>query len=129
MKTLTLKTLAVASGIVALASFSVLPVYADTPEDESLGAAAKFESTKSRDEVQQEYFQAMKNGGLVHATDIALDADTPALADASPSDVQRNDVYAETVEWLRTKSDDIGMGEWVSTYIQIKKSISVLFFS
>jgi Domain of unknown function (DUF4148) len=111
MKTLTLKTLAVASGIVALASISVLPVYADTPEDESIGAAAKFESTKSRDEVQQEYFQAMKNGGLVHATDIALDADTPALADSSPSDVQRDDVYAETVEWLRTKSEDIGMGE------------------
>jgi hypothetical protein len=111
MKTLTLKTLAVASGIVALASFSVLPAYADTPKDESLGAVAKFDSTKSRDEVQQEYFVAMKNGGLVNATDIALDADTPALASAAPSNIQRVDVYAETVEWLRTKRDDIGMGE------------------
>lgn len=110
MKTLTLKTFAVASGLVALTGLSVLPVYADTPKDESLGIA-NFESTKSRDEVQQEYFQAMKEGGLVKATDIAVDADTPALAKAEPSNVQRDDVYAETVEWLRTKGVDIGMGE------------------
>jgi hypothetical protein len=38
-------------------------------------------------------------------------------------------VYAETVEWLRTKSDDIGMGEWVSTSMQIKKEhLGALFF-
>jgi hypothetical protein len=110
MNTLTLKTLTAAYGIVALAGLSMLPVYADTPKDESLGIAS-FESTKSRDEVQQEYFQAMKDGGLAHATAIAVDADTPALANASPSDIQRNDVYAETVEWMRTKGVDIGMGE------------------
>lgn len=110
MKTLTLKTIAVASGLVALAGLSVLPVYADTPKDESIGIA-KFDSTKSRAEVQQECIQAMKNGGLVKATTIAVDADTPALAKASTSNVSRNDVYVETVEWMRTKLDDIGMGE------------------
>lgn len=106
MKTLTLKTLAVASGIVALASFTVLPVYAETPKDEFLGIA-NFESTKSRDEVQQEYFQAMKDGSLA----VAYDADSPVVVGTSTSSLNREDVYAETVEWMRTKEIDIGMGE------------------
>jgi hypothetical protein len=105
MKTLTFKTLAIASGLVALAGLSVLPVYADTPKDESLGIVS-FESTKSRDEVQQEYLQAMKGGSSE-----AYDIDTPVIASAASSSVLRDDVFAETVEWMRTKGDDIGMGE------------------
>lgn len=105
MKTLTFKTLAIASGLVALAGLSVLPVYADTPKDESLSIAS-FESTKSRDEVQQEYLQAMKGGSSE-----AYDIDTPVIASAASSSVLRDDVFAETVEWMRTKGDDIGMGE------------------
>ena len=110
MKTLTFKTLAAASGLVALASFSVIPAYADTPKDESIGTT-NFESVKSRDQVREEYFQAMKEGTLAKATDSEVDADTPVLAKAVPSNLQRQDVYAETVEWLRTKGEDIGMGE------------------
>lgn len=112
MKTLTLKTFAVASGLVALAGLSVLPVYADTPKNEYLGIA-NFESTKSRDEVQQEYFQAMKDGTLAKATDSEVDADSPAIAKSEPSNLQRQDVYAETLEWMRaTHSAEVGMGEW-----------------
>jgi hypothetical protein len=111
MKTLTLKTLAAASCMVAMASLSVLPVYADSPKDESLGTAATFESIKSRDEVRQEYFQAMKDGTLGNATDSLVDADTPVLAKSAPSSVQRQDVYAETIEWMRTHTEEIGMGE------------------
>lgn len=112
MKTLTFKTLAAASGLVALATLSVLPVYADTPEDQSIGMAPSFESTKSRDEVLQEYFQAVKEGSLAKATDTEVDADAPALAKAPSSNLQRQDVYAETLEWMRaTQSAEIGMGE------------------
>ncbi len=112
MKTLTFKTLAAASGLVALASLSVLPVYADTPEDQSIGMVPSFESTKSRDEVRLEYFQAAKEDSLARATDTEVDADAPALAKAAPSDVQQQDVYAETIEWMRaTQSAEIGMGE------------------
>ena len=110
MKTLTLKTLAAASSMVALAGMAVLPAYADTPKDEYLGISS-FESTKSRDQVQQEYFQAMKDGTLGNATDSLVDADTPVLAKSAPSDVQRQDVFAETVEWMRTQTTEIGMGE------------------
>lgn len=110
MKTFTLKTLAVVSGMVALASLAVLPAYADTPQDESM-TKLNFESTKSNEQVREEYFQAMKEGTLAKATDSEVDADAPSLAKAAPSDIQRHEVLAETVEWMRTKEADIGMGE------------------
>ena len=75
MKTLTLKTVAAISGLVALTSLAILPAYADTPKDESLGAST-FESTKSRDEVLQEFIQAAKSGGSP-----AYDVDTPVIAE------------------------------------------------
>ena len=53
MKTLTFKTLAAASGLVAIASLSALPAYADSPKDLTIEMAAKFESTLTRDQVQQ----------------------------------------------------------------------------
>ena len=112
MKTLTFKTLAAASGIVVLASFSVLPVYADSPKDLTIGGAANFESTKSSEQVREEYFQAMKEGSLAKATDSEVDADAPVLAKTPSSSIQRQDVYAETLEWMRaTQSAEIGMGE------------------
>lgn len=112
MKTLTFKTLVAASSLVALAGLSVLPVYADSPKDLTIGGAANFESTKSSAQVRDEYFQAMKEGSLAKATDSEVDADSPVLAKAGPSNVQRQDVYAETLEWMRaTQSAEIGMGE------------------
>jgi hypothetical protein len=114
MKTLTFKTLVAASGLVALTSLSVLPVHADSPKDLSVGTAnyANFESAKSSEQVREEYFQAMKDGSLAKATDSEVDADAPAIAKLTPSDVQRQDVYAETLEWMRaTQSAEIGMGE------------------
>ena len=112
MKTLTFKTLVAASGLVAMASLSVLPVYADSPKDLTIGTAPNFESTKSSEQVREEYFQAMKEGSLAKATDSEVDADAPVLAKAATSNVQRQDVYAETLEWMRaTQSAEIGMGE------------------
>lgn len=112
MKTLTFKTLAAASGLVAIASLSALPAYADSPKDLTIEMAAKFESTFTRDQVQQGYFQALKEGSLAKATDSEVDADSPALAKAAPSNFQRQDVYAETIEWMRaTHSAAVGMGE------------------
>jgi NAD(P)-dependent dehydrogenase (short-subunit alcohol dehydrogenase family) len=110
MKTLTLKTFAAASGLVAITTLAVLPAYADTPKVEYLGESS-FESAKSRDQVQQEYFQAMKEGTVAKATAIPTDIETPFAATSVPSNLLRVDVYAETVEWLRTKGADIGMGE------------------
>jgi hypothetical protein len=68
-------------------------------------------STKSRDQVRDEALQAMKGGGLPKPGDTEVDAESPALARAEPSDVQRQDVYAETIEWMRAQSGDIGMGD------------------
>lgn len=68
-------------------------------------------STKSRDQVREEYLQAMKGDGLPKPGDSEVDADSPALAKAAPSNLQRQDVYAETIEWMKIKSGDIGMGD------------------
>jgi hypothetical protein len=112
MKTLTFKTLAAASSLVAIAGLSALPAYADSPKDLTIEKPANFESTLSRDQVQQAYFQAVKEGSLAKASDTEVDADSPALAKSAPSDLQRQDVYAATVEWMRaTQSSEIGMGE------------------
>jgi Domain of unknown function (DUF4148) len=68
-------------------------------------------STKTRDQVHDEALQAMKAGGLPKPGDTEVDAEAPALAKAEPSNVQRQDVYAETIEWMRINSGDIGMGD------------------
>jgi hypothetical protein len=68
-------------------------------------------STKTRDEVRSEALQAMKAGGLPKPGDTEVDSESPALAKAEPSNVQRQDVYAETIEWMRINSGDIGMGD------------------
>jgi hypothetical protein len=108
MKTFTLKTFAAASGLVALASLSVLPAYAETPKDETLFlSATNFESTKSRDQVREEYFQAKKDGSL----DVVNDLDAPAPLNTAVSNISRQDVYAEMIEWRRTQQADIGMGD------------------
>jgi hypothetical protein len=106
----TSKILAVSS-ILVLASLTSVPAAADTSKVD-YSNATNFESVKSRDQVRGEYFQAMKEGSLAKAGDTEVDADSPALAKAAPSNLQRQDVYAATVEWMRaTQSSEIGMGE------------------
>ena len=68
-------------------------------------------STQSRDQVREEALQAMKAGGLPKPGDTEVDSESPALAKAEPSNVQRQDVFAETIEWMRINSGDIGMGD------------------
>jgi hypothetical protein len=68
-------------------------------------------STKTRDQVREEALQAMKAGGLPKPGDTEVDSESPALAKAEPSNLQRQDVFADTLEWLRAKSGDIGMGD------------------
>ncbi len=82
-----------------------IAVDADAP------GVANIASTKTRDQVQEEYLQAMKGGGLPKPGDTEVDSDSPALAKAEPSNLQRQDVFAETIEWMRIQSGDIGMGD------------------
>ena len=83
-----------------------IAVDADAPGD------ANIASTKTRDQVHGEFLQAMKGESLPKAGDTEMDAESPALAKAAPSDLQRQDVFAETIEWMRTQSAaDIGMGD------------------
>ncbi len=79
--------------------------------DADAPGVANFASTKSRDQVMEENLQAMKGDGLPKPGDSEVDADSPALAKAAPSNLQRQDVYAETIEWMKIKSGDIGMGD------------------
>jgi Domain of unknown function (DUF4148) len=106
MKTFTFKTVAAASGVVMLASLTVLPAFADTSKVD-YSNLTNFESTKSREQVRQEYFDAMKDGSLA----VAPDSDAPVLSKSVPSNIFRQDVVAETIEWLKTKGTSIGMGE------------------
>jgi hypothetical protein len=106
----TSKILAVSS-ILALATLASVPAAAETSKVD-YSNATNFESVKSREQVREEYFQAMKEGTLAKATDSEVDADAPALAVAAPSNVQRQDVYAATLDWMQaTQSGEIGMGE------------------
>ena len=99
------------SSILALAALASVPAAADTSKVD-YSNATNFESVKGRDQVRDEYFQAVKEGSLAKATDSEVDADSPALATAAPSNFQRQDVYAATIEWMRaTQSAEIGMGE------------------
>lgn len=105
----TSKVLAVAS-IMALASLTSISAAADVTKYSSY--TPTFENTKSRKQVHKECLQATKDGGLPKPGDMEMDAESPALAKAAPSDLQRQEVFAETIEWMRTQSaTDIGMGD------------------
>ncbi len=82
-----------------------IAVDADAP------GVANIASVKTRDQVHEEYLQAMKGERLPKPGDTEMDAESPALAKAAPSNLQRQDVFAETIEWMRTQSADIGMGD------------------
>ena len=155
----TSKILAISS-VLALAGLTAIPAAAsDTSTATKYNSFfPNFESSKSRDEVREEYFKAMKDGslamknmrlgiavdadapGIVNIAstktrdqvregalqameamkaggllpkpgDTEVDSESPALAKATPSNVQRQDVFAETIEWMRIGSGDIGMGD------------------
>jgi Domain of unknown function (DUF4148) len=110
MKTLTLKSFAITSSVVTLTALSVMPVSADTSKVD-YSNLSNFESTKSRDQVREEYMQAMKAGTLPRTIKTEVDADSPTLAKTAPSTLQRQAVTAATIEWMRTQTAEVGMGE------------------
>jgi uncharacterized protein with FMN-binding domain len=135
MKTLTTRTLAVASGLV----FSGVSAFA-----QDLRPEQPFQSSKTRAEVRAELMQAIKDGTMPPVTEGAeyprmaqssqstktreevraelLQAikdgtvithnewDFPKTAKAPPSTLTREAVRAETIEWLRLHRGDVMMG-------------------
>jgi Domain of unknown function (DUF4148) len=135
MKTLTIKTLAIASWV----ALSGAAAFA-----QDLRSEQAFQSTKTRDEVRAELFQAIRDGTMPQVTE---GVDYPRIAQSSQgtktrdevraelfqaikegtmvsnnewdylrsaqapvSNLTRAQVYAETVEWLRVHRGDVMMG-------------------
>lgn len=63
MAFVTIKTLTVAAGLFSLAALSVAPAVAGS-DDFNYPPQQKFESTKTRDQVRAEYFQAVQQGAI-----------------------------------------------------------------
>jgi hypothetical protein len=99
--------LLVVSSILALSTVAALPAHADDESKTIPSSFANFESLKTRDQVREEYMQSKKKD----SSEFSYEADTPVLAKAATSNISRTDVVAETVEWLRTKSTSVGMGD------------------
>lgn len=140
MKSLSIKTIAIASGLACLTGFYTVPTFAGEYAWDYRSSVPKFQSTKTRAEVRAEYFQAVKEGTLAKP-----DWDTQYIASTSgssltreqvraeysqavkegtlakpdwdssfiastPSTLTREAVQAETMEWLRAQRADIQMG-------------------
>lgn len=110
MKTSFIKSMAMASGLASLTAFSVVPAMADHHTDPS-PAEQSFQSTKTRAEVHAEYLQAVKDGTLPN---ISETGETflirPMSAKAPASNLTREAVHADTIEWLRLHRGDVQMG-------------------
>jgi Domain of unknown function (DUF4148) len=103
MTSLSFKTLTIAAGVASLAA-----LYSVSALAEDIGYPFKtevFQSTKTRDEVRAEYFKAVKDGTLPQVGE----GSAPVTA-ASTSNLTREAVLADTVEWLRVHRNDIVMG-------------------
>jgi hypothetical protein len=140
MKTLSLRTLIIVSGIAGL---NVYPVVQADSSDWNYPPSVKFESTLSRDEVRTEYIKAASEGKLpivgevYFSSEIAAlpstktradvnaeylqalkDGSLPQLGEGSPtmtattftSTLTRDAVVAETLDWIRAQHSDVMMG-------------------
>jgi Domain of unknown function (DUF4148) len=104
MTRLSFKTLTVATGVASLAALYSVSALAD-----DIGYPFKpdvFQSSKTRDEVRAEYFKAVKDGTLPQIGEGSAAVTTAA----SSSNLTREAVLADTVEWLRVHRNDIVMG-------------------
>jgi Domain of unknown function (DUF4148) len=103
MTSLSFKTFTIAAGVASLAA-----LYSVSALAEDIGYPSKtevFQSTKTRDEVRADYIKAVKDGTLPQIGE----GPAPVTAAAS-SNLTREAVLADTVEWLRVHRNDIVMG-------------------
>ena len=105
MKTLSLRTLAIVSG---LACLNVYPVAQAQSNDWNYPPQVKFESSLSREEVRTEYFKAAQQGTLTSRGEV--DASPTIAATTFTSTLSREAVIAETLDWMRTQQSDVMMG-------------------
>lgn len=140
MKTLSLRTLAIVSG---LACLIVYPVAQAQSNDLNYPPNVKFNSTLSRDEVRTEYIKAAQEGTLYRLGEVDFpqtiaafqssktrddvnaeylqalkDGSLPQIGEGSPaitataftSTLTREAVLAETLDWMRAQHSDVMMG-------------------
>ena len=106
MKTLSFKTLAVATGLASLSAFYGGSALAGDPDYNYALQSKPFVGTNTREQVRAEYSQAAKDGNLPRVSDYAL----PITAKAPPSTLTREAMHADTIEWLRATRGDVQMG-------------------
>ena len=112
MKTLSVRTVAMASGLASLAVLSVVPAMAEGSYDYPAPTAQSIQSTKTRADVRAEYQQAIKDGTL--RNNLSDSGETPLMSFSSArvpaSTLTREAVRADTVEWQRLHQSDVQMG-------------------
>jgi hypothetical protein len=140
MKTMSLRTLIIVSGVACL---NVYPVVQADSSDWNYPPSVKFESTLSRDEVRTEYIKAASEGKLPVVGEVYFSSEIAALpstktradveaeylqamkegslpiigegnptvtASVPTSNLTREAVTAETKEWMRTQRSNVMMG-------------------
>lgn len=140
MKTLSLRTLVIVSG---LACLNVSPVALAQSTDWNYPPHVKFSSTLSRDEVRTEYIKAAQEGTLSKSSEVDApqaiasfqssktrddvnaeylqamkDGSLPQSGEGAPvitataftSSLSREAVVAETLDWVRAQHSDVMMG-------------------
>ena len=105
MKTLSLRSLAIVSGLACLNFF---PVAQAESSDLNFLQQVKFESSLSRNEVRTEYFKAAREGTLPSAGE--ADASPTIAVSTFTSTLSRDAVVAEAMDWVRAQQSDVMMG-------------------
>ena len=108
---LSITSSALAAGLLSLVALSGAPALANE-SDYPPTAAQTMQSSKTRDEVRMEFFQARKEGRLPQVSEVSDPA--PQKSAAAPAGgLSREAVKAETIEWLRThRSYETGAGAY-----------------
>jgi len=108
MKVSIVRPLAVAGSLACMAAFQVMPAAA-ADNDYAQASNQSQQSTKTRAEVRSEYMQALKEGTLPSNSESDFGSAMSAKASA-PSSLTRQEVQADTIEWLRLHRNDVQMG-------------------
>ena len=109
MKVSIIRPLALAGSLACMAAFQVMPAAAQEDKYQFQASEQSQESTKTRAEVRSEYLKALKEGTLPSNSESDLGRDMSAKA-AAPSSLTRQEVHADTIEWLRLHGGDVQMG-------------------
>ena len=111
MKVSIVRPLALAGSLACMAAFVAVPAAAQDDQHYPQRSEQSQQSSLTRAQVTAEYLQAVKDGTVpVSVENGGFFGGAESSKAASASSLTRQEVHADTIEWLRLHGGDVQMG-------------------